>query len=94
MQTDKEYLRYLLLPFEKAESLSPHEYVAALRLLGIEITEWIYINQKFLMHFEMLIAENKIANLKGTSNLADFGFYVGVDKAVALIESCRIIKCE
>lgn len=94
MEPDKEYLRYLMLPFDKASSLSPHEYVAALRVLGVEIVEWIYINKKFLTHFELLIAENKITNLKGTANLTDFGFYVGVDKAVSLIESCRIIKCE
>jgi hypothetical protein len=92
VQPDREYLDYLMSPFTETASLAPAEYVAALRRVGVEVVRWMYVNPKFLEHFEYLIATQQITNLKGTAEVIDFGFYIGADKAVALIDSCRIIK--
>jgi len=92
MQLDSEYSEKLMKPLENVISLKPSEYVNALNDLGIEISTERKVEEKFLRHFEHLIPLGKINNTHNSSAVKDFGFYIGTDKTIGLVESCRIMS--
>ena len=93
MEIDNKYLKKLLAPLCKTVSLSPSEYQASLKAKGISIENPPgYIDDKFKRHFEHLISSGHIKNSNGGTQMKDFGFYIGADNTLTLIEPSRISK--
>lgn len=93
MELDKEFIKEILNPLEKAISLTPLEYFKELEKQGTIVeNEFEVIDEKFHRHFEYAIEKGMITNSNGIPTLKACGFRLSGNGSILIVGNSNFLK--